>query len=834
MFLLTVSVSIVLLHILCNKPAAKCSAGHPLSIKHRQYHSGDLIIAGIISQIYTFSELMTFRRHPSAEPLDELNYFMASWTYLASMVLISTHDRFITNYRCDDKDNTVSVIVGPNPQFCQYVANILNLYKVPQLIYGSSPVVNSNAQAASLHQMFPNEYHQNEGILHLLLNFKWTWVGMVYIGNDSGEKFVHDILPMFHQNGICFDFITELPRDSSSTKIENLVFKFYEMYWIIIRSTSKVVILYCENQCIVVLRIVFHGAEFEELPSKSYVWVMTAQMEFTTIPFQRNIGIDSFHGAISFAVSSNEVPGFQQFLQNMNPASKNQESLMKIFWELVFQCSFPSTDSNKDTGNICTGEEKLETLPGSLFEMTMTAQSYSVYNAVYAVAHALQAMHSYKVKHSGMQDGRGQMQQQLWQLHYYLRRVSFNNTSGEKVSFNQNGEIETGFDIINWVIFPNLSIVKVKIGKADPHVPVEKRLSIPASDITWPRMFNQVQPISMCNEKCEEGYSKIKVEGMPFCCYNCLPCPEGKISNQQDMDDCIECQEDQYSNNAKDLCIQKNRSFLSYEEPLGIALTTLAVSSSFITILVLAVFLKYSDTPIVKANNRSLSYSLLIALLLSFLSTFLFMGEPQKVTCLLRQTVFGVIFSVAVSCILAKTTIVVLAFLATQPGSRMRKWIGRRLASSIVISSSFIQTILCTVWLAISPPFPDFDKHSVIKEIVLECNEGSTVLFYCVLGFMGMLALISFTVAFFARKLPDSFNEAKFITFSMLLFCSVWLCFVPAYLSTKGKYTVAVEIFSILASSLGLLGCIFSPKCFIILVHPALNKQGQLIVQKRK
>nr|XP_016850867.1 PREDICTED: vomeronasal type-2 receptor 26-like isoform X2 [Anolis carolinensis] len=219
MFLFTSSVFIVLLHVLCNKPVAKCGAGNPLSIRHRQYYSGDLLIAGVISQIYRFSELMTFRRHPSAEHSDELmffsqnyqhilaltfavqeinanshilpnitlgihvfnNYFMARWTYLASMELLSTHGRFIPNYKCDDKDNTVSVIVGPNPQFCQYVASILNLYKVPQIIYGSAPVMNNNAQAASLHQMFPNEYHQNEGILHLLLNFKWTWVGVVYI-----------------------------------------------------------------------------------------------------------------------------------------------------------------------------------------------------------------------------------------------------------------------------------------------------------------------------------------------------------------------------------------------------------------------------------------------------------------------------------------------------------------------------------------------------------------------------------------------------------------------------------------------------------------------------
>ncbi|XP_053305717.1 vomeronasal type-2 receptor 26-like [Spea bombifrons] len=349
----------------------------------------------------------------------------------------------------------------------------------------------------------------------------------------------------------------------------------------------------------------------------------------------------------------------------------------------------------------------------------------------------------------------------------------------------------------------------------------------------WRNKDNQI-PRSQCSENCLPGYRKVLKPGTQICCYDCVRCSEGEISNRSDSENCIVCPRDKWSNEKRDRCIPKSVEFLSYLDAVAAVLSFASILFCLVTVVILLIFIDFRDTPIVKANNKNLSFLLLVSIMLSLLCVFLFLGRPEDVTCMLRQTAFGVLFSLAVSCILSKTIMIYIVFRAVKPGSSWANWVSVKVSNSIVLLCSSIQVIINISWLAISPPFQELDMRSYQGKIIVQCNEGSVIAFYCVLGYMGLLAAVSFIIAFLARTLPDSFNEAKYITFSMLVFCSVWIAMIPAYLSTKGKNMVAVEIFAILASCAGLVGCIFIPKCYVILFRQELNTKTYLLGSRIK
>ncbi|XP_072254974.1 vomeronasal type-2 receptor 26-like [Pyxicephalus adspersus] len=334
---------------------------------------------------------------------------------------------------------------------------------------------------------------------------------------------------------------------------------------------------------------------------------------------------------------------------------------------------------------------------------------------------------------------------------------------------------------------------------------------------------------SVCSESCSPGFRKVPKSGQPVCCHDCIPCPPGEISNETDSIDCFRCPWDHWPNSQKSRCLLKPIEYLSNDDPLGQTLTAISVLSFLIPVAIMKLFRQFRATPLVKANNYYISCLLLISLSLCFLCPLIFIGYPHRENCLLRHIAFGMVFTLCISCILAKTIIVIFAFIATMPDSTLRKWANPKVSYIVIAISSFIQLILCFVWLCTSPPYPEYNTQSKPGIIIVECNEGSDIAFWTMLGYLFLLASISFVVAFLARRLPDSFNEAQFITFSMLAFISVWISYIPASLSAQGKYTVAMEIFAILASSWALIICMFFPKCFIILFRPDMNTREFLM-----
>ncbi|XP_029923173.1 extracellular calcium-sensing receptor-like, partial [Myripristis murdjan] len=542
-------------------------------------------------------------------------------------------------------------------------------------------------------------------------------------------------------------------------------------------------------------------------------------------------------GTLGIAIRRGEIPGLRDFLLRISPDSdpynNYNNNMVRQFWEYTFQCHFsPPPAGWLDTGGaLCTGQEDLENVATTFLDMSDLRPEYNVYKAVYALAYALDDMLQC-VPGRGPFSGHScaSLQKlQPWQLLYYLEKINFTTAFGDQVSFDENGDALPIYDVMNWRWLPDGSTTVHNVGVVKKSASTGEELTLDEDRIFW-NFESKKPPRSVCSESCPPGTRVARRKGEPVCCFDCIPCSEGKSSNETDSMECISCPEDFWSSPQRDHCIPKTIEFLSYHEPLGICLTTASLLGTLICTIVLGVFIYHRSTPMVRANNSELSFLLLLSLKLCFLCSLLFIGRPRLWTCQLRHAAFGISFVLCVSCILVKTMVVLAVFKASKPGGGASlKWFGAVQQRGTVLVLTSIQAAICTAWLVSSSPAPHKNTQYHSDKIVYECVIGSTVGFAVLLGYIGFLAILSFLLAFLARNLPDNFNEAKLITFSMLIFCAVWVAFIPAYINSPGKYADAVEVFAILASSLGLLVALFGPKCFIILLRPERNTKKAIM-----
>uniref|UniRef100_A0A1B8Y9R5 G-protein coupled receptors family 3 profile domain-containing protein n=1 Tax=Xenopus tropicalis TaxID=8364 RepID=A0A1B8Y9R5_XENTR len=789
----------VLLHI---HPVAAASDPHPRSgcvLRKDKFiinsKAGDLVIAAFLQLNDVFTQIPFLfdygRGYPITCGLPLFRYFRHRLAFIFAIEEINRSLWILPNvtlgYQIFDScasevrsvSGTLNIMSGAEHKIPNY-----NCQTKSKLIsYGATdPVFNDRTQFPSFYRTIPNEEAEMDGIVQILKHFGWKWVGLIISDDATGYRGRERISKELAGIGGCLAFSSVI---NSITDTNNN--DYYRIIQDITETTANVIVVFIST------KFAFNFAHYfvnHIMPRK--VWVMTSFFPSLMVYREFELG-STFNGSLSLLIQEGEIPGFEDFINNFSLNNFPKDDDIVAAWEHFLGCVFSNTLDFYEF-KTCTGNESLRN--AYLFVYENYRVTYRVYTAVYALARALHNLYSAQppANHWG-------------KLEHLKRKVN------------------------PWQFFlPNDLVDISKIGYFNTSKN-KKYLYINNSADLWSPNFSMV-PESLCNAPCAPGFWKSKIEGRPSCCYDCAQCADGEMSNTTDAVDCMKCPEDQKPNRQRTDCVPKAINYLSYMDTLGASLASIALVFSITASVVLGISVKYWETPIVRANNQNLSCLLLISLMLCFLCTLLFIGRPTQICCLLRQVTFGIVFTISVSSVLAKTLTVIIAFNATKPGSKLKKYVGTQLSVLVVFTCSSGETAISVAWIVSSPPFPDTDT-SFETDIFLQCNEGSVTFFFCIIGYIGTLALLSFIAAFLAKDFPDRFNEAKNITFSMLGFCSVWGAFVPAYLSSKGSRMVAVEIFAILSSSAGLLICIFAPKCYIIFIRPELNKKENCCASKR-
>uniref|UniRef100_F7BSE9 G-protein coupled receptors family 3 profile domain-containing protein n=1 Tax=Xenopus tropicalis TaxID=8364 RepID=F7BSE9_XENTR len=734
--------------------------------------------------------------------------------------ILTGKSQAIPNYSCREKPPLTAIIGHSKSTYSILMAHILGLYKYPQIsYYSTSSLLSDRAFFPSFFRTVPSDAFQFRGLAKLVLHFKWTWVGLIATNDDYGNEAIKTINEEIIKGEAC------------------VAYTLYITSNLVSRTTTNIVNIIKESSANVVIAIsvgAYLAPILEEMLKQNVTGKNFVASEAWSISNFLLLSKYSplLSGTIGFAFQSSEIPGFQEYLNSINPITTPGKQWVQMLWEETFGCTFsdptnqtfPMNNSKKP----CTGEESLKSIHNGYNDVSKLRSSYNIYTAVHVIATAL-----HDLSQCHLSNGTSMCIFYIYffsfmQLLHYFKNVRVKLSNNREIFFDKDGNPPAVYDIVNWQPGPDGSIKHVKVGSYDTLNSSGDVFSLNINSVWW-GTGNQETPRSVCSQSCPVGFKKLVKRGEPVCCFQCVPCAQGEVSNQTDSIECWKCPWDMWPNSARNKCFLKLTEFLSYEDPLGLILAAVSAFSSMVPMSIFRLFFQYKSTPIVRANNYSVSCILLVSLSFCFLCALAFIGYPQPEKCLLRQAAFGLVFTLCVSCILAKTVIVVFAFMATKPGSSLKKWTTPRVPYMIITICTFIQLTLCVFWLTIFPPFLQFNIEAKPGIIIVECNENSQFAFWCMLGYLGILASVSFTVAFLARRLPDNFNEAKLITFSMLAFLSVWVYFIPASLSAQGKYTVAMEIFAILTSSWALVFCMFLPKCFIILFRPDMNSREKLM-----
>ncbi|KAM6059490.1 metabotropic glutamate receptor 7 isoform 3-T3 [Theristicus caerulescens] len=401
-------------------------------------------------------------------------------------------------------------------------------------------------------------------------------------------------------------------------------------------------------------------------------------------------------------------------------------------------------------------------------------------------------------------------------------------SAGTPVMFNKNGDAPGRYDIFQYHTTNTSTPGYRLIGQWTDD------LQLNIDEMQWGKGVREV-PSSVCSLPCKPGERKKMVKGMP-CCWHCELCDGYQY--QADEVTCLLCSYNERPNENRTGCRSIPIVKLEWHSPWAVIPVFLAMLGIIATIFVMATFIRYNDTPIVRASGRELSYVLLTGIFLCYIITFLMIAKPNVAVCSFRRIFLGLGMCISYAALLTKTNRIYRIFEQGKKSVTAPRLISP--TSQLAITSSLISVQLLGVfiWFAVDPPniIIDYDEQKTMNPDqargVLKCDITDLQII-CSLGYSILLMVTCTVYAIKTRGVPENFNEAKPIGFTMYTTCIVWLAFIPIFFGTAQSaeklyiQTTTLTISMNLSASVA-LGMLYMPKVYIIIFHPELN------VQKRK
>uniref|UniRef100_A0A8C9R798 Olfactory receptor C family, b1 n=1 Tax=Scleropages formosus TaxID=113540 RepID=A0A8C9R798_SCLFO len=283
--------------------------------------------------------------------------------------------------------------------------------------------------------------------------------------------------------------------------------------------------------------------------------------------------------------------------------------------------------------------------------------------------------------------------------------------------------------------------------------------------------------------------------------------------------ECVSCPNNTWSEPGSVQCTPRTEKYFKWHEAFTITLLVAAALGELLLLVIFIIFLWYRETPAVKVAGGNLAYTMIAGLSISFGSSVLFLGRPNNHLCKAQQTMYGMGFTLCITCILVKAFRTYLVFLF-DPGRQHRlKRLYKPLA--IVVLGTAVQALICILRLIFDSPKVDEKTSDQSMEILIQCV-SSNIGFGIMLSYIALLAFICFLLALTGRKAPGRYHETGYIIFSMLIFLFVWVCFIPVYVTVSHE-RAGVEAAAILVSTYGIIFCHFVPNLYIIIFKRSTN-----------